>query len=519
MPVTTTFVHSASAEAVHRTTELLELVVSSAVWQALRLWSQLDKRTRKVVLVECHRRITYVLFPFFQKDEVDQLFEALKFGHGVVAGMYQVDAVERALEELGYTDFQEEQVHEPLRGEVTKIRRGWKTIGINHVLLSSVWTGQMNCIGPTAAYSFYPRLVTENMSLRTDLHPSWIEPERPQGLVPHWQRGQHSQETVRLITSSADFPCDCAAWCPALNRKTRGDEAVSAAPWRKGSPTFLDPNDHDFALQPAEDHGEGPDLHLRVDEAAGKVFLEVPDDCYEMIGAAIQRDPRLELIKSPVQGFEVYYRWRYSSQGNDLVARVAVVDLLQTSSNHVRDAAQKDSLTLPAHESQGTSYSSLMSLRSRTTRTSSHMSVVAVSDAKDPDGLIPHHFPQAVPEPVQLTLDSFYSRECLLHPLCSRIHLSCPVLNGMPSGLLNVAVDSRECHELVMIWILVTVQPGGVIFVDRIQGPNDLAFGRFRRHFKAIPSGFPTQPIFIANDVFAIPQAQIALNPGAQWLK
>jgi hypothetical protein len=110
------------------------------------------------------------------------------------------------------------------------------TQSVPHTLLTSVWTGQMNAISPDAVYSFYPRLVQENISVRSDLYSDWEEPTRSDDVYPPWTNNQHSQNTVRLFTSTKNMDQDCGVCCPALNRKTTGDGGVSIAAWRKTAP-------------------------------------------------------------------------------------------------------------------------------------------------------------------------------------------------------------------------------------------------------------------------------------------
>jgi hypothetical protein len=94
-------------------------------------------------------------------------------------------------------------------------------------LVASCWTGQMNAISETRLYSFYPALTQANFSLRSDLDDDEAET---------------GQASVNLEYDNDGFNIPCGKCCPALNRKTYGDEGVAIVPWSRDGVQFGDPD-------------------------------------------------------------------------------------------------------------------------------------------------------------------------------------------------------------------------------------------------------------------------------------
>jgi hypothetical protein len=83
-------------------------------------------------------------------------------------------------------------------------------------LLASCWTGQINAIADGRVYSFYPDLTLANLSLRSDIRS---------------EEFTSGHASVVMEDDNDDFNIPCGSCCPALNRKTFGDEGVAIAAW------------------------------------------------------------------------------------------------------------------------------------------------------------------------------------------------------------------------------------------------------------------------------------------------
>lgn len=159
-----------AASSVFTAEELLSLIIKFAGWQSLRLWSQLDRRSRRLVHAECEARVVHVMQPFIPKEKVLDFFNLFRSDGdckgGLVVGsvarrffalrqgwyegsrgrynkrddsrdlnllvtMFQVNRLQELLHDYGYRDFASEEVHYPLKNHVTRVLRGWKTLGTN----------------------------------------------------------------------------------------------------------------------------------------------------------------------------------------------------------------------------------------------------------------------------------------------------------------------------------------------------------------------------------------------------
>lgn len=86
-------------------------------------------------------------------------------------------------------------------------------------LLASPYTAQMNLFTASCVYSAFPALVGDAQCMRTD---------RP-FITPEFRH--HLYRSFVYKPTNAEWGIPCGAWCPALNRKTRGDKGMASFLW------------------------------------------------------------------------------------------------------------------------------------------------------------------------------------------------------------------------------------------------------------------------------------------------
>jgi hypothetical protein len=119
------------------------------------------------------------------------------------------------------------------RVTVTESRKG-----VMAVVLSSTYTAQMNAISSTTLYCFYPNLANSLYCLQSDLTRN------------HLNRRVWSP--FKYQDTNSDWAEPCGPFCPAVPRKTKGDQGVASFRWnpRIDVPPSRDPHtDHLLAEQ------------------------------------------------------------------------------------------------------------------------------------------------------------------------------------------------------------------------------------------------------------------------------
>ncbi|KAH6879349.1 hypothetical protein BKA70DRAFT_1447932 [Coprinopsis sp. MPI-PUGE-AT-0042] len=161
----------------------------------------------------------------------------------IVPGMEFQSAIQD-MEKMGFSSFLDTAVFPHLRLHVLEVVTGTKVVRLASgdeirlnvtisraakaplaALLASCWTGQINAIADGRVYCFYPGLTLANLSLRSDIK------------VEDYTTRHHS---VIMEYDNDDFKVPCGPCCPALNRKTFGDEGVAIAAWRRDGVHFWD---------------------------------------------------------------------------------------------------------------------------------------------------------------------------------------------------------------------------------------------------------------------------------------
>lgn len=89
------------------------------------------------------------------------------------------------------------------------------------VLLCSPYTAQLNMFTSSCVYSAFPTFVGKARCLKTD-RPLIVTESRP-----------HPFNSFTYQATNADWGQSCGVWCPALNRKTRGDKGMASFMWNE----------------------------------------------------------------------------------------------------------------------------------------------------------------------------------------------------------------------------------------------------------------------------------------------
>ncbi|KAH6904774.1 hypothetical protein BKA70DRAFT_1431672 [Coprinopsis sp. MPI-PUGE-AT-0042] len=266
--------------AVCNNVDIVARILSHVSWSTLNSFSRASRSTRLSSQDRGKALVVRALDPFVTHSEITRFAKLLRDRKGLVVGSVarrvfcfneqwferiagqvynehdqssdlniivsntEFEAAIVDLEALGFTDFQDTNVYPHLCFRVLEVLTGTKVIHLASgeeqrlsvtlaraatsalgALLASCWTGQMNAISDARLYSFYPALTRANFSLRSDLKDD------------DYASGQRS---VRLEFDNDDFKIACGKCCPALNRKSFGDEGVAIASWSRDGVHFCD---------------------------------------------------------------------------------------------------------------------------------------------------------------------------------------------------------------------------------------------------------------------------------------